>query len=176
MNEELRDIPGFPDYSITRDGRIWSKPKHGSSTTGKWMSLAPHRDGHLYVGLRKDGARHCPKVHRLVLETYVGPCPEGMECCHNNGDPADNRVENLRWDTRKANIQDSVRHGTHRVFSTRGEDQWNHKLTEQQVRQIIYTYRTGLFTQKEIGAQYGVSRMTVGDIVNQRTWGHLWAK
>lgn len=38
-------------------------------------------------------------VHRLVLETFVGPCPEGMECDHVNRDRSDNRLQNLRWVT-----------------------------------------------------------------------------
>jgi len=42
-------------------------------------------------------------VHHLVLEVFVGPRPEGTVACHNNGDGYDNRVRNLRWDTRKAN-------------------------------------------------------------------------
>jgi hypothetical protein len=36
-----------------------------------------------------------------------------MECCHYDGDPANNRVGNLRWDTRSSNNLDAVRHGTH---------------------------------------------------------------
>lgn len=47
------------------------------------------------------------------MEAFVGPCPEGMEVCHNNGDCTDNRLENLRYDTKSANMLDRVRHGTH---------------------------------------------------------------
>jgi hypothetical protein len=63
------------------------------------------------------------KVHRLVLETFVGPCPDGMECCHNNGDPADNRLENLRWDTLSSNAYDRVEHGVHNMAR---RDRCNH--------------------------------------------------
>lgn len=45
-------------------------------------------------------------VHRLVLEAFVGPCPPGMESLHGNDISADNRIENLRWDTRLNNKAD----------------------------------------------------------------------
>jgi hypothetical protein len=54
-------------------------------------------------------------VHQLVMEAFVGPRPEGMEVCHFDGDPANNHLANLRYDTRRANNLDRVRHGTHQM-------------------------------------------------------------
>lgn len=48
-----------------------------------------------------------------MLTAFVGPCPDGMEGCHNDGDPHNNRLDNLRWDTRANNARDAIRHGTH---------------------------------------------------------------
>jgi transcriptional regulator len=76
----------------------------------------------------------------------------------------------LRWDTHAANLADKNRHGT----SNRGNRHGMSKLTEQQVRQIIYTYRTGLFTQKEIAEQYGICRENISAIVTRKSWKHLW--
>lgn len=45
----------------------------------------------------------CYSVHRLVLETFIGPCPPTLECDHINRVRHDNRVENLRWVTSKEN-------------------------------------------------------------------------
>jgi hypothetical protein len=51
-------------------------------------------------------------IHTLVLETYVGPCPPGMECRHLNGKPLDCRwPENLVWGTHGDNMRDRARHG-----------------------------------------------------------------
>lgn len=36
-----------------------------------------------------------------------------MECCHNDGNPSNNIVENLRWDTHSGNMMDRTLHGTH---------------------------------------------------------------
>ena len=78
------------------------------------LKVRPARPGGepLYVRLSLDGKSRIRYVHTLVLEAFVGPRPEGMECCHNNGDCHDNRLENLRWDTPKANGEDMVKHGT----------------------------------------------------------------
>ena len=69
------------------------------------------RTGHRRVYISVDGVKSYLRVHRAVLEAFVGPCPEDMEACHWNDDPSDNRLENLRWDTKKANRQDCVRNG-----------------------------------------------------------------
>jgi hypothetical protein len=60
-----------------------------------------------------DGQARHHLIYRLALEAFIGPCPPGMEGCHNNGDAADDRLENLRWDTKSSNARDSVWHGTH---------------------------------------------------------------
>lgn len=53
-------------------------------------------------------------VHRLVLEAFVGTCPEGYEACHYDDDPTNNRLTNLRWDTHESNIMDKIRNGNAR--------------------------------------------------------------
>jgi hypothetical protein len=70
-------------------------------------------DGHMIVSLADAGKKKTYHVHSLVLTAFVGPKPDGMECCHRNGDHEDNTVGNLRWDTKSENMLDRVRHGTH---------------------------------------------------------------
>ena len=96
-------------HLVSNLGRVWSVH------WGRLMGGAPNERGYHVVVL---GKVHV-KVHRLVLETFVGPCPDGMECLHINGDPGDNRVENLRWGTHAENMQDSLAHGTHRWASSK---------------------------------------------------------
>ena len=176
----MKPISGFDGYLVTREGRVWSKTRkdrRGVPHGGHWVKPMRHRNNHLFVRLCKNGVHYNRYVHRLVLEAYVGPCPEGMECCHNNGDPLDNRLENLRWDTRSANIKDAIKQGTYRVGESKVKGSANgfSKLTEQQARQIIYIHRTGLFTQKEIANQFRVCKLTIQNIIHRRSWKHLWA-
>jgi hypothetical protein len=90
-----REIAADPRYRVGDDGSVWSR------RAGPWRRLKGHVDPQGYVvvllGRRKDRL-----VHRLVLEAFVGPCPEGMECRHLDGDPANNRRENLCWGTRRS--------------------------------------------------------------------------
>ena len=68
-------------------------------------------NGHYQVKLyRGDGSKEYPSIHRLVLETFQSPCPPGLEACHNDGNPANNHINNLRWDTSQANSFDSAQH------------------------------------------------------------------
>lgn len=147
--EMIKTIPRFPHYSITENGKVYSHKsnkfvKQHQSSTSKY----------LFVSLRQSGTTHQERVHHLVLETYVGPCPEGMEACHSDGDIFNNNANNLRWDTRKANRQDSIKHGT---FLS-GTKHPNCKLEPKDIRMIIYMWFTKLFTQKEIGKIYKIGQ------------------
>jgi hypothetical protein len=44
------------------------------------------------------------KVHQLVCEAFHGPCPAGLETLHEDENGLNNRPENLRWGTRKENL------------------------------------------------------------------------
>lgn len=69
--------------------------------------------GYAELQLWRDGKATDVLVHVLVLTAFVGAAPDGTEGCHNDGDPGNNHVSNLRWDTRSENQNDCVRHGTH---------------------------------------------------------------
>lgn len=101
---EAAEVPGYPGYFVTRDGRILGKK-------GEWMKTAVDETGHHSIitsyGRKK---RRFLFIHRAVLLAWVGPCPDGMEGCHNDGNPENNSVDNLRWDTRSANQYDRWRH------------------------------------------------------------------
>jgi hypothetical protein len=53
------------------------------------------------------------RVHHLVLEAFIGPRPDGLIGCHNDGNCQNNKVANLRWGTYSSNARDQIKHGTH---------------------------------------------------------------
>lgn len=100
-------------YEVSDLGRVRSVPRIdalGRHKKGVVLSLWVDSKGRPHANLRQK--RHT--VSRLVLAAFVGPQPDGMEGCHNDGNPGNNRRGNLRWDTRSSNTKDAVEHGTHR--------------------------------------------------------------
>ena len=166
---DVEQIPNFPNYAITKDGKVWS------NYSNKWLSPGKTTNGYLFVCLCKNGQVKECRIHRLVLEAHTGRCPDGMEACHNNGNRLDNRIENLRWDTRSNNRKDSIKHGTASCIRC-GEESNNHKLTERDVRMIIYMWRTGELMQREIAEIYSVYPSRISSIVNRKSWKYIWSK
>lgn len=157
-------IPGWEGlYSASSAGRI------RGDRSGRVLRPSTHRyTGHQRVQLYRDGRAVTRLVHRLVLATFVGPCPDGMECCHNDGDSKNNRVDNLRWDTRTSNMADTIAHGTRQ----RGVRHYRTDLTNQDIRSIRDLYRCGM-VQREIGERFGISQGAVSLIISGRRWGHV---
>lgn len=103
----MRQIPGFPQYSATTDGRIWS-----SKGGGRYLRPAIDRNGYLRVSPCLNGKAYSRPVHALVALAFLGPRPDGEEIRHLDGDPSNNCVENLRYGTHAENVRDKIMHGT----------------------------------------------------------------
>lgn len=110
-------VPGFPAYRVGSDGSVWTCRRKGGNDrsaerlTATWRMMKLHRhDGYFRVNLVRDGKTYSRAVHCLVLETFTGPCPKGMEACHYpDHDRGNNHVDNLRWDTHAENMRDKYR-------------------------------------------------------------------
>ena len=121
MEENWKPVVGFEGaYEVSDQGNVRSIDRsyeqisrHGTkymhSKKGRLLRPGRTSSGHLSVALGRGNSR---TVHSLVMEAFVGPRPDKMEICHNNGNPADNRLENLRYATRSENILDAVKLGT----------------------------------------------------------------
>jgi len=87
-------VKEHPTYRVGSDGTVWTLQ------SGKgWHQMKPQLQpgGFLKVNLNKKTKR----VHRLVLEAFIGPCPYGLVGTHKNGDRTDNRLCNLKWGNRR---------------------------------------------------------------------------
>ncbi len=161
--EDGREIPGFPGYTIYTDGRV--RGREGTIMV-PYMDKKGYPTVRLYAGRgRVNGRRRTQLVHRLVLLSFVGPAPAGKEACHNNGVRSDPRLENLRWDTRAANIADKVGHGTMLSGHRCGQS----ILTAEQVREIRAARLRGE-RLTAIGARFGTHMSNVSQICRGQSW------
>lgn len=164
--EVWKDIPGYEGkYQASTEGRIRSLDRRvkccgGATRSMKGRVLRPGRyckAGHVSVVLGH-GANGRP-VHSLIALTFLGPKPKGMDICHNDGDPTNNRVSNLRYDTRSENNIDISR-------------QSKRKLKIEDIAQIKQMLASGV-RNTEICKKFQVNPAYVSAIKYGRSYGWL---
>jgi hypothetical protein len=89
---------------ICSDGHIMLPPSQRSKSryTLGWLG----KNGYYYVNI----GRKKYSVHRLIIETFIGPIPKGMVVDHINRITTDNRIENLRVVSYRENNINTIRH------------------------------------------------------------------
>lgn len=93
----MNQILNFSKYKIDQAGNVYNK--HGLC-----LKHAVDADGYHCVTMVSDLGKKTRKfVHRLVLETYNPTTDMTLVADHINRIRNDNRIENLRWATRKEN-------------------------------------------------------------------------
>ena len=166
--EEWRDIPGYEGrYQASSLGRIRSVDRrvpccHGATRLMKGRVLKPAANKynpHLFVVLGH-GEAGSP-VHRLVAASFLGPCPDGQEVRHLDGNAQNNRVDNLAYGTRTENILDVLRIGR----------AWR-ALTVDQVHDIRRKLQAGA-RSVDLAREYGVGQACISAIKHGRSFAWL---
>lgn len=175
MKDEIwKDIPGYEGkYQASSLGRIKSLSRQVRGVnhyTGKeFLRTIPEKilkpgryckTGHLSVMLEHGG--NGKPVHQLILLTFVGEPPEGHEVLHNDGDPTNNRLDNLRYGTRRENILDVYHQGSC----------WR-KLSIEDVETIRFGIYCGI-RGCELARMMNVSQQLISKIKNGRAY--TWLK
>ena len=166
-------VKGASSYQVSDKGEIRSvdrviemKRTMATSITANLCEkiLSPFDNGP-YKRIRLIDGGPNKLVHRIVWETFRGEIPEGLQVRHLNGNPQDNRLDNLALGTAKDNADDRQRHGT----VARGERNGNSKLT----RDIVKCIRETDMSNKEAAALYGVTTKTIYNVKSGKAWGHV---
>nr|WP_306422646.1 HNH endonuclease [Paenarthrobacter aurescens] len=158
---EVTPLPGeewraskFEGYTVSNLGRVIGRQgfvlKQSTSPT----------DPRPVVGIGGTPVR----VHVIVCEAFHGPRPPGQEAAHFDGNPANNRSDNLRWATRLDNENDKKRHGTYYGRGLR-------KLTAKDAKSIrseLAKGKRGIIAR--LAEKYGVSRGAIVSIRDGKTW------
>lgn len=157
------NIPDYPGYFVSKEGDVFSKRL-------KWRKLKPivKKGGYLQVSLTKDRTLKSFTVHYLVALVYFGPRPQGLHICHNDGNPKNNNVSNLRYDTPKNNAKDKEKHGSKLL----GEETNKAVLTSEKVLEIIKMRSEGISASK-LAEIFNVHKSTIIQIQKRIIWKHL---
>ena len=163
--EEWRDVVGFEgSYQVSSLGKVRSVPRQRRHWRGGTM-IRPGRvlklrasDNRVTAGLILPHCKVYPYlVARLVLEAFVGPCPEGMECCHEDDNFRNNCLGNLRWDTHLNNLKDRDRNGR----TARGDRHGSRsRLTDDQFTKVRELLSSG-YSQRRVARMFGVSNCCI---------------
>ena len=161
--ERWRQVPGYPDYDVSDQGRIRSW-KGGVKKPKLMRTRIGSRDGYPRVTLQdRHGKKKVERVHLLVARAFLGPA-RGRLVRHKDGKKHRPMLSNLEYGTYLDNKLDKHRHGTDQV----GERNSQAELVRKHAKQI-YKLK-GKMTQLEIARRYGVSRQAVSDIHRGITW------
>jgi hypothetical protein len=101
-----------------------------------------------------------------MLEAFVEPKPNGMECCHNDGDCTNNILLNLRWGTHRDNEDDKIKHGQIVCEERHGM----HKLKKAEV-ELIKKLLAHKISQRIIAKIFNMCFSAINHINTGRTWG-----
>lgn len=135
-------------YAVTAHGAVWSYVQSGHP---RRLAL---RGAHPHVTLCRDGQQTQPYVADLVLAVWGPTRKPGQVILHRDGNPANNRLTNLRWVSEAERTLARQRHG-----------QYAHKISDDDARRIYRSRRT----VAELAGEYGVNRSTIERIRNHTT-------
>ncbi len=172
-----RPVVGIPGYCVGDDGSVWSCWRRGGNNNSnpsvmqnEWHRLKDlnGNNGYRCVRIKFGDKIVHHRIHRLILEAFVGPRPKGMGCRHLDGNPANNQLGNLKWGTQPQNIEDTMRHD--RV--PKGTNHHHAKMCPEKIVDIRKRRANGQ-SFASIGRYYELSEATVRDIVHRKTWKHV---
>ena len=168
---------GWSRYEISNMGRVRRcafsiiiKRKDGNivrrTFKAQLVKLSTHLTKYFHFSANDGMRRKNVLVHVQVALAFLGPRPNGLFVCHNNGNCQDNRVINLAYKTHSENMLDKILHGT----SSRGQRHHHVRLTAE----IVLLIRASDLTDQQLAKQYGVAKETITRARSGHTW--YWLK
>lgn len=156
-------------YYIDRFGNVFSKGKKNI----KRLKSSKSRWGYLFVTLCTGGVAKVYHVHKLVALIWAPNPMCKPQINHIDGCKLNNHVTNLEWVTRSENMRHASINNLLRI--KKGSKSHFAKLKESNVIEIRKLWLTGNYKQNELAKTFGVSKVTIHEIVMFKTWASICA-
>lgn len=174
--EIFKDVPKYAGWiAASNFGRIYSHQRivtkycvlHGKEVTQRYDGriLSQYdRNGYMTVRFGINKKKYTELVSRLVLMAF-DRSPDGHEfACHNDSNPANNKIENLRWDNQTGNMRDRIDRG---LYLT-GEDHHAAKVPVD----LVDALQSGKITAAAAAKKTGFRYSHLWRIANGQYWKH----
>lgn len=172
--ESWKPVVGLENvYEVSSQGRLRRMTDGKFTFAGRILNSTKMDNGYRIVKLSNGKNRSQKLVHAVVMATFCGPRPKGMDINHKNGIRDDNRIENLEYATRSENHLHAYRVLGRPVVSNKGSKAGRAKLTESDVLEIRKRYAAGGVSQDSLAKEYGVSQHTISCIILRKNWTHI---
>lgn len=161
--EAWKVLTRYPQYEISTVGRIRRIVPFGRYYRGRLLTPFRREDGRIQI--RISGNNN--KVHRLVAETFLGPCPLGLEVNHKDCNPSNNAIENLEYISPLQNRAHAILNRRHAF----GERTATSKLTDIDVVTIRHDSKS--IPVNQIAKKFNLDKSHVYRILRRAFWNHL---
>ena len=171
MREKSLDFLGYPNYTITDDGRVFSLNYHKE---GYKKELKPRLcNGYYKILLCRGVDRKQFRLHRLVALAFI-PNPDNLPIInHKDENPSNNMVGNLEWCSIKYN----------NTYGTRLERvSKKHLNSKDQSKPVKQFTKDGLFVKEypsmmEVERQTGYACSFIAKCckgIYKQAYGYIW--
>jgi len=142
-------------------------------SSGKKLKLQTAPSGRKCFGVWYESAVVMICVHRLIAYQKFGDAlfQEGMEVRHLDNNYLNNAPKNIALGTHQDNVCDEP--SGFRSYESVDRKQIAREaspLNWSDVKEIRKLYSSGEYTQRQLAEQFGVSRKTISNVVNRKTW------
>ena len=196
MKEIWKDIDGYEGYQVSNFGRVRSLDRIDSTNhplKGVILKSYISNSGYLLVGLYKQQRCYKKLVHRLVAEAFI-PNPENKPCvdhintirtddtvCLNEDGSINYEKTNLRWTTRKENINNPLTK-TKMQINARKPSKGKYGKKHHRSKPIIQYDKEGNFIKEwdcanDVERVLGISNKHIGSVClgkRKSCGGYIW--
>jgi HNH endonuclease/NUMOD4 motif len=127
--------------------------------------------GYARIYLYKNGVKERFAVSNIIITSFFGKRPAGLQVNHKNGIKNDNRIINLEYVTPSQNTLHAYR--ILKRPTIKGSKHYRTKLKEEDIVEIRDLYKAGEYTLVQLSDKFNIGFNAISKIINYQRWTHV---